>query len=128
MRKILVLILFVMLAGFTTQAQSLTGRYRLSDNGDIYIYVFSGDSTLTIFHGKDSMVLTYSVDTTQTPYHLNFQKYDSEGVPAQRAPGIYEWVGKDKIRIRFSNNMMVRPKGFMPKGNNETILLVREKK
>ena len=91
------------------------------------MYIFSQDSLLSIIHGKDTAFAKYSVDTTQRPMHINMAMLDEVGLASYTAPGIYEWVGTDKIRLRFSNDMMTRPVSFLPKGNEETVMLVKEK-
>ncbi|MCC6817590.1 MAG: hypothetical protein IT245_01685, partial [Bacteroidia bacterium] len=116
---------FVLLLGltFTVNAQSINGRFKVSNKGDISIYNFTGDSSLAIIHGKDTVMATYAIDTALSPMSMDIQYYDSEGKASVRQPCIYEWVGKDKIRLRISENLLDRPKGFMPKGNKETMLL-----
>ncbi len=124
-------VLFIIALGFaftaSAQKPSLNGRYRLSMKGDYYTYIFSQDSLLSIMHGKDTIQSKYTVDTTQSPMHINLIMLDEVGLELYTAPGIYEWVGTDKIRLRFSNDMIVRPTSFLPKGNEETVMLVPEK-
>jgi uncharacterized protein (TIGR03067 family) len=95
--------------------------------GDYYTYIFSSDSLLSIIHDKDTALAKYTVDTTQSPMHINMAMLDEVGLESYTAPGIYEWVGTDKIRLRFSADMMTRPISFLPKGNEETVMLVKEK-
>ena len=121
------LLLFVLGAGQIASAQYLKGNYKYSDHGDIYRYQFKGDSTLVIIHGKDTSTTTYSIDTAAAPMQIDIQFYDSEGNAAYKSLCIFEWVGRDNIRLRMSANLLDRPKGFLPKGNPETILLVKEK-
>ena len=124
-------LLFIIALGFTitasAQKPSLNGRYRLSLKGDYYTYIFSKDSMLSIIHGKDTSFAKYSVDTTQSPMHINMAMLDEVGLESYTAPGIYEWVGTDKIRLRFSADLIARPISFLPKGNEETVMLVKEK-
>ena len=124
-------LLFIIALGFTitasAQKPSLNGRYKLSLKGDYYTYIFSKDSMLSIIHGKDTSFAKYSVDTTQGPMHINMAMLDEVGLESYTAPGIYEWVGTDKIRLRFSADLIARPISFLPKGNEETVMLVKEK-
>jgi hypothetical protein len=124
-------VVFIIALGLTmtasAQKPSLNGRYKLSIKGDYYTYIFSNDSMLSIIHGSDTAFAKFSVDTTQTPMHINMAMLDEVGLESYTAPGIYEWVGTDKIRLRFSNDLVARPISFLPKGNEETVMLVREK-
>lgn len=124
-------LLFIISLGitFTASAQksNLNGRFRLSDKGDIYTYIFSNDSMLSIIHGKDTVKAYYRVDTAQSPMHINMALLDDDGNELYTAPGIFEWVGTDKIRLRFSADLVSRPISFLPKGNEETKMLVKEK-
>lgn len=126
MRNLLFLAFLLATAG-TAAAQGIQGNFRYSDHGDIYQYRFKGDSALVIIHKTDTVNATYSIDTSANPMHIDVQFYDSEGHASYRAPGILEWVGKDKIRMRMSADMIKRPENFLPKGNKDTILLVKEK-
>lgn len=123
--KILALAIFTSLA-LSMEAQSIQGNFKYSDKGKVTRYIFSGDSSLTLVSGADSVKLTYAIDSTQSPLAIDLQYYDSEGNPGKRAPGVMEYIGKDKIRLRLSQDMK-RPIGFLPKGNPETIMLIREK-
>lgn len=127
MKLIFSLLLLMTVGGAMAQSQTLNGNYRYSDKGDLYFYKFYNDSNLMIIHGVDTAHVTYHIDTTKNPMQIDLQMYDLEGKPSYVSPCIYEWVGKDKIRMRMSANMIDRPKSFLPKGNPETILLIRER-
>ena len=124
-------VLFIIALGFSfsasAQKPSLNGRFKLSDKGDYYTYIFSNDSMLSIIHGADTVKSIYRIDTTQSPMHINMAMLDDDGNELYTAPGIYEWVGTDKFRLRFSGDLVSRPMSFLPKGNEETKMLVREK-
>ena len=127
MRALLIILTIGITFTASAQKSNLDGRYRLSDKGDIYTYVFSNDSMLSIIHSKDTVKAYYRLDTAKSPMHINMAILDEDGNELYTAPGIYEWVGTDKIRLRFSADLLTRPIGFLPKGNEETKLLVKEK-
>lgn len=125
--KNLLFLVFILAVSVSSDAQGIQGNFRYSDHGDIYQYQFKGDSSVVIIHKTDTVSATYSTDTSKGPMHIDLQFYDNDGKPTYRTPGIFEWVGKDKIRMRMSADMLKRPVGFLPKGNKETILLIKEK-
>jgi len=127
MIRLIVLLFAIVCSSQIAKAQYFQGNYKYSDHGDIYKYQFKGDSALLIIHGRDTTHTTYHVDTASNPMQLDIQFYDSEGHAAYTSLCIFERVGRDNIRIRMSANLIDRPKGFLPKGNPDTILLVKEK-
>lgn len=104
----------------------LSGLWKSSNKGDVYFYDFGKDSTLKIIHGKDTSLAYYSLDTAVSPMHLNMKMLGYAGEYLYTSPGIFEWIGTGRIRIRMSANMTDRPSGFMPKGNLETYVLVKQ--
>lgn len=104
----------------------LTGTWKSSNKGDIYFYQFGADSTLKIVHGKDTAYAWYNLDTAQMPMHLDMKMLGHAKEYLYTSPGIFEWIGPGRIRIRMSNNMVDRPLSFMPKGNLETYVLVKQ--
>lgn len=117
----------ISLSAATKDSSILSGIWKSSNKGDVYFYHFSPDSALKIVHGKDTALATYHLDTAAKPMHLDMLMLDPYSKEVlYTSPGIFEWIGPGKIRIRMSANMQDRPLSFMPKGNLETYVLVRQ--
>jgi hypothetical protein len=106
----------------------ISGKWKASVRGDYYHFVFGNDSSVMIIHGTDTTNGKYFIDSTKSnPFHLDVHVYDRvSGDFLHTIPSIFEFVGKDRIRLRMSSNLVDRPSGFMPKGNLETLLLIRQ--
>ena len=126
---LLPLFMLAALSLFSSDTASLAGTWKVSVRGDYYYYIFNSDSSMKIVHGADTTLAKYRVDTSSTnPRHLDVFILDRmSGEVLYASPSIFEWMSPDRIRLRMSSNMKDRPENFMPKGNLDTIILVRQK-
>lgn len=132
--KFLLLTLIVLSAGLLPAqdgANRLEGTWKASVRGDYYYYRFGPDSSMQIIHGTDTTLCRFKQDTTagrdgihtMDVYFLDRM----DGHVLYMSPSIFEWMSADRIRFRMSENMRDRPVSFLPKGNMDTLILVRQK-
>lgn len=126
LKAVLFIVLFAALGQLKAQKAMPNGRYRVDYMRDIYNYIFSSDSVLTVIHGKDTSRAIYKTDTLQNPMHIDFRYVDSTGKELYLVLAIYEHLGDGKIRIKYSGNLIDRPKSMAPTSETDTIHLIKE--
>ena len=104
-----------------------TGKWKASTKAATYWLIFKNDTTVTFVRGKDSITGRFTLDTTKTPMHVDIHTKAEDGSAGLTMRGIAEFMGPNKVRIRFSLlDPEARPKNFMPRGNNETLVFVKQ--
>lgn len=110
---------------------TLAGNWKASPRGDVYYFMFAADSSMKIVHGADTTLARYTVtidSSAEVPMQIDLHVLDRmSGELLYTNKGIFEVFAPGKMRLRWSENMSDRPKSFMPKGNPDTLILVRQK-
>lgn len=115
------------LTNLQAQHTKPTGKWKASTKTETFWLIFKNDTTATLVRGKDSTTGRFTLDTTQSPMHVDIQTKAEDGSMGLRLRGIMEHVGPSKIRVRFNlADPELRPKNFMPKGNAETLVFVKQ--
>ncbi len=122
------------------QTPSFIGTWKGSEKGKYVYLTFYADSTFEMVDGKDTMsgktlsgvfeepvTTSFTVDTSARPMHLDLIiKTVKAGKPVNTMLGIFEYAGSNKIRLRFDTSYGLRPKNFLPKGNEDTMIFVKQ--
>jgi len=122
------------------QPASLIGKWKATQKNELVYMVFGEDSTFKMIHDEDTMggkrfifgeseaTSAFKVDTSARPRQIDLIVTEkSSGTVIYRMKGVYEMIGPDKVRIRMNkDNGGERPKSFLPKGNEETLVFVRQ--
>ena len=128
--KYLFLLSFLSFAFFAKASESdtLKGVWKASKRGDMYTYHFLNDSVLRIVHQADTANYKYKLDTAASwPKKIDIVQIDRvTGDKLYTYKGLFEFMGPTKVRIRFGEGDQERPMGFMPKGNLETFVMVKQ--
>jgi len=128
--KYLLLLSCFCFAFFARAAESdtLKGVWKVSKKGDMYTYHFVNDSVLRIAHQTDTVNYTYKIDTAAAwPKKIDIVQIDRmTGERLFSNKGLFEFMGPTKVRIRFGEEDKERPLSFMPKGNPETLVMVKQ--
>jgi len=128
--KYLFLLSFLCFAFFAKAAESdtLNGVWKVSKKGDMYTYHFLNDSVLSIAHQTDTATYKYKIDTAAAwPKKIDIVQIDRvTGDRLYSYKGLFEFMGPTKVRIRFGEGDKDRPVSFMPKGNLETFVMVKQ--
>jgi hypothetical protein len=124
-KTVLLLFLFAGLGQLKAQKTIPNGNYRVDYMMDIYTYVFSSDSVLTVIHGTDTSKAIFKTDTLQNPMHIDFSFVDSMGEELYVVLAIYENLEPGKIRIKYNGNLIERPTSMKPTSETDTIHLIR---
>jgi uncharacterized protein (TIGR03067 family) len=141
MKNIFFLICFflAMHAG-AQKTQAFIGKWKASPKGNVIYLEFGADSTFVFTRGKDTLggksfqfgegeaSSSFKIDTSARPMALDLVvKQKSSGSVISTMEGIFEFIGPGKMRVRMSMDGSPRPKTFMPKGNEETVIFVKQK-
>ena len=128
--KYLFLLSFLSFAFFAKAADSdtLKGNWKVSKKGDMFMYHFVNDSVLNIVNKADTMTYKYKIDTAAAwPKKIEMVQIDKvTGDKLYTYKGLFEFMGPGKVRIRFGEGDKERPLSFMPKGNPETFVMVKQ--
>jgi uncharacterized protein (TIGR03067 family) len=128
--KYLFLLSFLSFAFFAKAAESdtLIGVWKVSKKGDMYSYHFVNDSVLKVAHQADTISYKYKIDTAAAwPKKIDIVQIDRmTGERLFTNRGLFEFMGPTKVRIRFGEDDKDRPQSFMPKGNLETFVMVKQ--
>ena len=128
--RYLLLLSFLSFAFFSKAAETdtLKGVWKVSKKGDMYTYHFVNDSVLTIAHQADTATYKYKIDTAAAwPKKIEMVLIDKvSGDKLYTYKGLFEFMGPGKVRIRFGDGDKERPLSFMPKGNLETFVMVKQ--
>ncbi len=128
--KYLFLLSFLSFAYFAKASDSdtLKGNWKVSKKGDMFMYHFVNDSVLNIANKADTMTYKYKLDTAAAwPKKIEMFQIDKvTGDKLYTYKGLFEFMGPGKVRIRFGEGDKERPLSFMPKGNPETFVMVKQ--
>ena len=128
--KYLFLLSFLSLAFFAKASDSdtLKGNWKVSKKGDMFMYHFVNDSVLNIANKADTTTYKYKIDTAAAwPKKIEMVQIDKvTGDKLYTYKGLFEFMGPGKVRIRFGEGDKERPLSFMPKGNPETFVMVKQ--
>ena len=128
--KYLFLFSFLSFAFFANASDSdtLKGNWKVSKKGDMFMYHFVNDSVLNIANKADTMTYKYKIDTAAAwPKKIEMVQIDKvTGDKLYTYKGLFEFMGPGKVRIRFGEGDKERPLSFMPKGNPETFVMVKQ--
>jgi uncharacterized protein (TIGR03067 family) len=128
--KYLFLFSFLSFAFYVKAAESdtLRGVWKVSKKGDMYSYHFVNDSVLKVAHQADTISYKYKIDTAVAwPKKIDIAQIDRiTGESLFTNKGLFEFMGPTKVRIRFGEDDKDRPQSFMPKGNLETFVMVKQ--
>jgi hypothetical protein len=125
--------LLVLMTAFTFSVKAhssdtLTGVWKSNNKGIVSVYHFSKDSLLTIALGKDTTLALYKMDTaTVWPKSIDIKVIDRNSKQVlfiQR--GLFEFFGPERVRWRLAPMDQARPASFLPRGNEETITLIKQ--
>ena len=107
---------------------TLSGVWKANIKGVQWVYHFSKDSCLSIAQGKDTLMAFYLLDTAQAwPRHIDVKVLDrntKQVIFIQR--GLYEFFGPGRVRWRIGAEDKPRPSSFLPRGNEETLALIKQ--
>jgi uncharacterized protein (TIGR03067 family) len=110
------------------ESDTLRGVWKVSKKGDMYSYHFVNDSVLKVAHQADTITYKYKIDTAAAwPKKIDIVQIDRmTGESLFTNKGLFEFMGPTKVRIRFGEDDKDRPQSFMPKGNLETFVMVKQ--
>jgi uncharacterized protein (TIGR03067 family) len=139
MKNIFFLICLLLCMKVGAQSTSFIGKWKASQKGEFIYLEFGKDSTFTFRHDNDSLggksftfgegeaTSKFKVDTSSTPKQLDLVVLEvKSGKVINTMQGIFESMGPHKIRVRMSMDGSPRPSTFMPKGNDETLIFVKQ--
>jgi hypothetical protein len=136
-----VVLLFCMNASAQKISQhiELQGQWKASPKGDVIFLEFGKDSTFKFRHTNDSLggksfffgageaTSKFKADTSMLPMQLDLLVIEvATGTVINKMEGIFEVIGPGKIRVRMSMDGSKRPLSFLPKGNEDTVVFVRQ--
>lgn len=123
----------------TTRQVALEGKWKASPKGDVIFLEFGKDSTFKFTHGTDSLggksffygageaTSKFRADTSKKPMQLDLIVIETaSGSVLTKMEGIFEVIGPGKIRVRMVMDGSKRPVSFLPKGNEETVVFVKQ--
>lgn len=117
----------LLLTSLQAQQKKLSGKWKATTRTETYWLIFTNDTTVTSVRGKDSTTGHFTLDTTQAPMHVDIETRAADNSAGLHMRGIAEFMGPNRIRVRFSvTDPESRPKTFMPKGNPETMIFVKQ--
>ncbi len=139
MKNIFVLAAFLFCLHLGAQQTPLIGVWKASPKGNTVYLTFGKDSTFKLKYATDSLggksftfgegeaTSKFTVDTTFKPMYIDMMVIQTaNGAVINTMQGVFEVIGPDKIRLRMALPGAERPKGFLPKGNEETLVFVRQ--
>ncbi|MDI1233592.1 MAG: hypothetical protein PSX81_04870 [bacterium] len=136
----LLISLILLFGGVELCAQkiSLIGKWKSTNYGETTTMVFQSDSSVIfisgqsdtfnreIFNEKIKIIFTYSFNDSASPSQINLVGRTLPTLKtSMRIEGIYKFISKDKLLIRFGFNGEVRPKDFHSIGGQTMITLIR---
>ncbi len=138
-KKICFLIALFVACQAGAQTISLVGKWKASQKGDMVYLIFGEDSTFMLKHERDSLggksfmfgdglaTSAFKVDTSFKPIHIDMLIIQTaSGAVINQMKGIFEVINPGKIRLRMSKDAGDRPNSFLPKGNEETLIFVKQ--
>lgn len=92
------------------EEQSIIGTWKGKNYaGQDIQWVFNADGTASSARGAASQQMTYKIDKTKTPYHLNVNSL----VDTNTLRAIYQFTDNGKLMIGIGKELVtVRPTGF----------------
>ena len=138
MKQLIFILSFFLIGQAGAQTTSLVGKWKSTQKDGIYYMSFAKDSTFLFKFGKDSIggknfmlgegeaFTAFRADTSFKPSHLDLLVFQTAtGKVIRTMECIYEIIGPNKIRIRLNLEEDPRPKTFLPKGNEDTMVFVK---
>jgi uncharacterized protein (TIGR03067 family) len=117
----------------------LVGKWKSTQKGVTTYLTFGEDSTFKLQHEKDSIggksftfgegeaTSAFKVDTNYKPKHIDMLVIQtSSGAVIYKMEGIFEMFAPGKIRLRMAMGGAERPKSFLPRGNEETLIFFKQ--
>lgn len=120
------LVFFAGLTQLKAQKNIPNGTYQVDYMKDLYQYVFSSDSVLTVIHGTDTSKAIFKTDTLQSPMYIDFRFVDENGDELYIVLAIFDQFEKGKYRIKYGENLVNRPVSMAPTSETNTIHLIRK--
>ncbi|MDP2175784.1 MAG: hypothetical protein Q8K70_07745 [Bacteroidota bacterium] len=138
MRSLLLFLLLISLA-HSIYSQKSFEQWKASQKGTYFYLNIFDDSTFVLLKSKDTLVGNHmiynneitkskiNVDTLSKPHKLDLVIYDANMTTVVfQYLGIFEMLGKQKMRVRFDFGEGKRPEHFQPLGNPETLLFIKQ--
>lgn len=117
----------LLLGGLQAQHSKLSGKWKATTRTASYWLIFVNDTTATLVRGKDSTTGRFTLDTAQSPVHVDIVTKAADNSTGLHMRGIAELMSPTRMRVRFSlTDPESRPKNFMPKGNPETLVFIKQ--
>lgn len=120
-------------------SQKILEKWKASQKGTYFYLNFYNDSSFVLIKNKDTLVgnqmvfnnektiTKINIDTLSKPHKIDLQVYDaSMSTVVFQYLGIFELIGNQKMRVRFDFGEGKRPENFMPHGNPETLVFVKQ--
>jgi hypothetical protein len=120
-------------------SQKSIEQWKASQKGTYFYLSILDDSSFVLLKNKDTLLGSQmvfnnentkskiSVDTLSKPHKLDLIIYDANMTTVVfQYLGIFEMIGKEKMRVRFDFGEGKRPEHFQPLGNPETLLFIRQ--
>lgn len=127
MRALFLFAGLLLLTSLQAQTKKLSGTWKATTRTQTYWLIFANDTTATLVRGKDSTTGRFTLDTTQAPMHVDIETRAADNSAGLHMRGIAEFMGPIRLRVRFSlTDPEARPKTFMPKGNPETLVFIKQ--
>lgn len=128
-----VLFLLFCLSAYSAQANdtsSIVGKWRAAPKGDEFFFYFTSDSMMKIIHGTDTTNAKYNLYTDSTAevmFLIDIHVIDRmSGEVLYTNKGIYQWMGPNRMRLRWSESLKDRPRNFFPKGSPDILVLTKQ--
>ena len=94
---------------------SIVGNWKADDETEDGYMLFDASGNLKMTAGDESFDMTYSIDFSTTPASIDLIVDES-----LTFPGIIQFLSADAYKIRLAGEDGLRPKDFLPEGNDET--------
>jgi hypothetical protein len=111
----------------------IVGEWKGTDNtGETASLVFDEDGNAKMIQGNlvlDGQTLggkvAWRLDASQDPIHLDLLVTPSSG-ESRTLPMIVRFITDSKIQLRYAEDMVSRPTGFLPSDNKYQIVLIKQ--
>ncbi len=122
----LMLALMALLLGCSKSPENrLIGEWKGTDTrGKAGTIIFNKDGSANLIEGNQVVEVTWSLDASKDPMHLDFfrGKDESDGVMRM----IARFIGESKLQLRKSRDVETRPANFTSSEDRNQLILERQ--
>jgi hypothetical protein len=138
MIKLIVILLFF-LNFYNSFSQKTIEKWLATKTNDKYTLFVFEDSSCMLIKNNDTLISNnyvfdespskskISIDTTVVPHKIDLMMYSEKlSFTFLTYKGIFEKLSVDKMRVRLNFGLGDRPDSFLPNGNKQTMIFVKE--